>query len=119
MNLAGLSAVLDAFVTGMYTVTRRAAMTVGSDGRATATDPPTVLSVQAAVVPLSGQDLQRLPEGSRIAERRKLYLRTLLKAGAAPDIVSVGGRDYEVESVMDWTGYGSDFFEIIVVRVGD
>lgn len=118
MILGGITATLGAFQTGSYTVTRRAAPGVVPDGRMHASASST-LTIQASVQPMNGRELQRLPEGARVAERKNVYTRTLLQVNGAPDVVTIDGRDYEVESIQDYVGFGADFYKVTVARVGD
>jgi hypothetical protein len=109
---------IDSFATGVYTVTRRASTGVGTDGRAAPASSST-FTIEASVVPLSGRELQRLPEGMRVRDAQKLYTATPLKTIGAPDVITVGGEDYEVSSVTSWVGFGGDFYEVIVLKVGN
>lgn len=110
MNFSG---VLTAFKTGTYTVSRRTPTTVGPDGRADVADPTTLL-IQASVEPTKGRMLQRLPEGERVTEHRVLYTATRLQVIGDPDIVTIDGEDWEVESVSDWAL--GKFFAASLVR---
>lgn len=105
------------FQTGTYTVTRRNSTVVGSDGRAdlaTATTFPITASVQH----LTGRDLQRLPEGLRTSERRKLYTTTSLRVVGAPDVISIDSANWEVESIERYDVLGN-YYKVLVRRVGD
>jgi hypothetical protein len=112
-----LSGVVTSLSSGTYTVTRRGPTTVGADGRADAAM-PTTLTVIASVQPMGGRELQRLPEGLRVAERRAFYTPTALKVIGAPDVVSIDGEDWEVESVEAWGNLGA-YFKAIVARIGN
>jgi len=114
VNFASLAT--SSFNTGAYTVTRRGP-TTSVGGRATLAGSST-FTIQASVQALSGRDLQRLPEGMRVQELRKLYTPTQLQAIGAPDVVSIDGSSWEVQTVEDWSGLGN-FFKVIVQRVGD
>lgn len=105
-----------AFLTGTYTVTRRGPTTVGADGIADAATAST-FTITASVQPLRGRELQRLPEGLRVAERRKLYTSTSLKVIGAPDVVSIDGDDWEVESVENYSQLGN-YYKVVVAKVG-
>lgn len=102
---------IDSLSTGVYVVTRRAAATY-VDGVAV----PGVTStfgVVAAVVPASGRDLLRLPEGRRSVETRAIYTAGPLLVGARAgvneaDLVEIDGDAWEVQMVETWkaaTGY--------------
>ena len=97
-------------------VTRSDVASYGTDGRAVpglATTFPAV----AMVAPLSGRDLQRLPEGLRAMELRNFFSTVALRTGAAPDVVSIGGEDWQAEHVEDWGGLGA-YWRTVVRRVG-
>lgn len=113
MNLSG---VVTSLASGTYTVKRRGPTTVGSDGRAD-TAASSTFSVTASVQPMSGRELQRLPEGLRVAERRNFFTTTALQVTAAPDVVSIDGEDWEVESVQAWGTLGA-YFLAVVAKVG-
>jgi hypothetical protein len=120
VNFAGLLTTPQVFKSVTYVVTRRGPTGVDGDGRALLSAPST-LSISASVQPLSGRDLQRLPEGMRAAERLKLYTTTPLAAIGAPDVVTIDGDDYEVEHVERWTGFGAgaDYYKIVARKVGN
>lgn len=106
------------FQTGTYTVTRRGPTVVGSDGRADLAS-STTFTVTASVQHLTGRDLQRLgPEGLRTSERRKLYTTTSLRVVGAPDVLSIDGASWEVESIERYDVLGN-YYKVIVRRVGD
>lgn len=87
-----------------YQVTRRAATTYVA-GRATLGATSSV-SVRAAAYPVTGRELERLPEGLRTKELISLITADQLiplAASNAPDVVSVDGTDYEVQLVEAWT----------------
>jgi len=117
MSFAGITSVLGTFQTGTYQVTRRAETTT-ADGRAQQAS-PSILTVDAVVMPLTGSDLQRLPEGERGSERRKVITKTPLKDVAEPDQISIENVMYEVETIESWTGFGDDFYKAIVRKVGE
>lgn len=114
-----LSSVVLGFASA-YTVTRASgAGAYGSDGKF---DEPgtTTLSVQAVVHPLTGRDLQRLPEGLRTSDVLCVYSVERLRvkaAGERPDKITIGGEQYQVEHVEDWSTLGN-YFRSYVRKVG-
>lgn len=115
LDAAGL---IDAFSTGSYTVTRRTAAT-RLKGRPVAGATSTV-TITAAVVPATGQDLQRVPEGRRDVETRVLFTATQLRTGAAgaaweADLVQLEGLQWEVQHVETWPG-APGFYRCIAQR---
>jgi hypothetical protein len=95
---------------GSYTVSRRE---VGSwtDGLYSPGDLST-LTVVASVQPLTGKQLQRLPEGLRAKELKAFITQTLLRTvseseGTPADVVEVPGEGfYQIEKVEDWSQAG-------------
>lgn len=70
-----------------------------------------VLSMEASVQPLSPREAQKLPEGERIKESRKLYLNEELfpnddATQKSADIVTIDGVQFQVFSCEPWTGLG-------------
>lgn len=114
MNLGG---VIASFATGTYTVTRQGPTTVDVDGRAV-TAAPSTFSILASVQPMSGRELQRLSEGLRVAERRVLFTSTSLRVIGAPDVVSVDGELWEVETVEHWGPAIGTFFKATIAKFG-
>ena len=109
---------IDAFITGTYTVTRRAPET-RVKGRAVAGATSTLL-VEASEQPLSGRDLQVLPEGQRADETRKLYSRTTLRArtpASAGDLVEIDGESWEVFNTQVWKYRGITYCRAYVSRL--
>jgi hypothetical protein len=96
---------IDSFLTGSYTVTRRAtAIMVDGIGEQ---QPASTLSIDASVQPASGRDLQRLPEGRRTIETRIVFTITELFAGGQgvqyeADQVEIDGDQWEVQQVQPW-----------------
>lgn len=77
--------------------------------------------VVASVQPITGSELERLPEGLRSKRPEKLYSETELKqvdvgAGTPPDLVIWDGEIWEVQRVRlhTWGGY----YKAIIVKVG-
>jgi hypothetical protein len=87
-----------------YAVTRTAAGTF-TQGRHAAGSTSTV-SILAVIVPMSGRELERLPEGLRSSEVRAVFTVTpliALDASHEPDQIAVDGAMWQVEIVNDWT----------------
>ncbi len=103
--------------TGRYTVTRPGPVTwtAGAPVEAAGTE----FEIDAAIVPASNKDLQRLPEGERSGDVVKILTATELRtaessASRLSDRISYLGRTYEVEDVDVWPG----FYDAIARRVG-
>lgn len=107
--------------TGTYVVTRRRAPAY-VDGVVTPDPNPVTLSILASVVPASGRDLLRLPEGQRSTETRTVYTVTQLMVAAAGakyanDVVSIDGDQWQVQQVQSFPG-APGFFQALVQRAG-
>ncbi len=114
-----LSGAINAFTTGTYVVTRRSASAYGTDGRLVVASTSTV-SITACVQPLSGRELERLPEGLRTRELKAIYTATELKtqgSGQDPDLVSIDGDSYEVQRCDRWAELGS-YWRVVASKVG-
>lgn len=105
--------------TGTYPLTRGSAGSfVGGDYVPGAT---VAMTIEAVIVPASGRQLERLPEGQRTKDVIAIYspteLRTASVAGAPADQVEWSGAQYQVQSVKAWNEAGG-FFEALAVRSG-
>lgn len=111
----GLSDVISTFATGTYTVTRRAASTYSNGVRVAGST--STLSITASVQPVTGRELERLPEGMRTTEVVKLYTTTALRTADSgdPDHISIDGETYEVQLVERWTAKG--YYKIMALKV--
>lgn len=114
-----VSSAIAMLATGTYPVTRTAAGTyVGGSYVPGAT---VSLTVEAVVVPASGRQLERLPEGQRSKDTIAIYspteLRTASVDGPPADRLTWQGASYEVQSVKPWNEAGG-FFEALAVRTG-
>lgn len=68
------------------------------------------VTILATEMPLTGHDLLRIPEGDRTRERKKIYSADIVfienpDTKAKADVVTVYGKDYQVESVETWPQY--------------
>lgn len=118
-----LSALVLAFATGTYTVTRRGPATTVVHGLLTPAT-ATTLSIVASVSPLTGRDLERLPELRYDSETRALFTVTELSPGGQgatyqADMVTIDGEDWEVVHVETWkhpSGVNATCYRCIVQR---
>lgn len=106
---------------GAQTLTRKrnAVMVYDDYGRPAAPD-SVEDTIEAWVQPVSGADLERLPEGRRTKKVIKLYsLDEIFSASTAdaemPDVIVVGSEEYEVENVFDWAADGA-YWKALAVR---
>lgn len=104
MSLFDLSGTLADLASDTITVTRFTVDGYDSSGRATARTVASTFNASASVQPISGRDLQRLPEGFNASETVSIWCVTTL---ALRDRVSVGGRLYEVQHLDSWNRNGN------------
>ena len=79
-------------------------------------------TITASVQPLTGKEMELLPEGRRESQSYKLYSATkLLTVKTAPkdnaDLVTYDGRNFEVLIVEDWQNSIINHYKIIVVEL--
>lgn len=113
-----LSSVIASFATGTYVVTRRSPSAYGTDGRL---DAPTTstLNVTACVQPLTGRELQKLPEGMQTQELLSIWSPVELRtqgSGQDPDLVTIEGEAWEVQKVERWSTLGA-YWRAILAKV--
>lgn len=106
---------------GTYTVTRHAVST-WTDGEHVP-GAETTFQIVASIQPITGRELEMLPEGDRNRGRLKCYTETLLQAGegdAVPDRVEYKGTDYEVQEVRDFQDHGTGLphYRVMLVEIG-
>lgn len=83
----------------------------------------TSATLRGSVQPLTGHDLEQLPEGDRSRGVLVVYsygeLRTAIPGGAPSDRVTYRGVTYLVYQVQDWPGVGSiqRYWRAVLVRV--
>jgi hypothetical protein len=104
------------------TLRRFAAGSRGTDGRF-APGATTDTTIYASMQPVSGRDLQRLPEGERSRDALKAYTETALQTAEAgglllSDRIVYGGRVYEVFQVQPWVG-PLPHYEALVLRLAE
>jgi hypothetical protein len=113
MNLGG---VLESFASA-YVVTRRTRGTTAR-GRPVAGTEESV-TLRLVVLPLSAEEVVRLPEEVRTTDARRVYsaspLRVLDEANEA-DRIAIGDEVFEVTEVADRSGLGGYFRAIAVKR---
>ena len=107
MNLASVIANLGATI---YTVTRLESNGY-TDGRRNAPTAST-LTILAMVQPLSGRELDRMPEGLQDKEVRAVWTTENLKVTVAggdhePDVITIDGAPYQVQTVENWSALGN------------
>lgn len=118
MSLFDLSATVNDLCGGTYTVTRGStAGTFDANGYAV---PPsrTTFAIRASVQPLTGYEIDRLPEGLATHEVVKLYTATLLNTQTStqdPDIVTIGNDTYQVNNVQGWPTLGN-FYKVLCTK---
>ena len=112
-----LGSVLDNFPQTAITVVRNTAPFV-ENGIATRLAPE-LLSMSAVVTPVSGKELDRLPEGLRTRQVKMFLVKEKLNTAndndrSSPDRIEMNGERYQVERVEDWSDHG--YFRAFGVR---
>jgi len=101
--------VIDIFYTGTYTVTRSATASYTSDGRLQPASTST-FTIRASVQPAPARVLDDTqPAGLESSASFAVFTTTELRttdSGQMPDSVSIGGRDFQVSTVVDWATLG-------------
>lgn len=103
MSVAGT---ITSFATGTYTVTRTAAGTFAAGVHTPGAT--SSINIDAGIFPLTGRELQALPEGQHGAEVRQLFTETQLHSRTpthAPDKVSFDSETWTVIRVEKWPSY--------------
>lgn len=96
--------VIDDFDPVTLTVTRTPNAGYDAQGRAL-TGTPTTFTISAVHMPVTGRDLQALPEGDRAEEQRWVFTATKLipqDAQYAPDVLTIAGEPWVVHTVEQW-----------------
>jgi hypothetical protein len=100
-----------------YTVTRRSTAVPAYDDATGLLQQvaPTTLEIVAVVVPMSGRDLLRLPEGRRAVETRTIYTASRLyvdqqQGSRVSDTIEIAGVTFEVQTVREWIEPGGAVF---------
>jgi hypothetical protein len=76
---------------------------------------PQQFDARGNIQPLTGIELQQLPEGDRQKEVKKIYTAFALQNG---DVVTrAGGIRYEVQTVEDWTAFHQPHYKARLVRI--
>ena len=111
-----LSDVIALLSSGTYTVTRTPA-SVYTAGRLVP-GVATTFTVLGSLQPLSGREVDRLPEGAREREGMALWTTTELRGKlqtSEPDTVTVDGEAYEVQNVQRWDTLGN-YYRAVILR---
>ena len=112
---------IESLSTGTYTITRRVAGSyVNGIYVPGATSTFTII---AAIVPATGRDLLRLPEGRRSVETRILFTTSTMLVGAQAgtndaDLVTVDGDVWEVQQSEAWKA-ATGYCRAIIQRAGN
>lgn len=119
------SDLVSSFATGTYAVARRA-VPAPPYTRGRANDPiVTPLTITAAVFPVSGDELDRLPEGQDSSSFRTVFTTTPLviaEAGGThyTDRITIDGTEWEVQRVEPWQQAGGGaYYRCLVQEVSE
>lgn len=72
-----------------------------------------------SVQPISGRDLQRLPEALRMADVRTFFIKAQIQSDGAsqyPDKIVFQGFTYQVQTTTDWLNFGQGWNSGTCVR---
>lgn len=98
------------FATGEYVVTRRAPATTDGNGR-TVPGAASTFSIVASVQPVSGHELEVLPEASHGREVKLVLTVTridIARADQAADVVTIDGDPWTVVMAEHWEGFDGE-----------
>ena len=108
-----VSGAIASLASGTYSLRRRTRAALDAYGRSSGAMSDTLLSIPASVQPVSGTDVERLPQGGgeSVADWVVVYAATELSAGSASanrdaDRLTYRGEEYEVQSVEPWNESG-------------
>jgi hypothetical protein len=117
VSLRNLAATVARFATGTYDVTRADGPGSHVDGVFVPGSTSTV-TIRASVQPVSGRELERLPEGLRTRELLSLFTLDALLVEAPdvrPDIVTIRGETWQVQNVERFAELGN-YYHVIVSK---
>lgn len=80
----------------------------------------TTFTIWASVQPVSGMDLQLVPEGRRDSQAVKIYTSTLLQIGEGgtnADILTAFGDQFEIIEVQPWQSNVINHYKCIGLRL--
>lgn len=77
--------------------------------------------IKGSLQPITGNDLQILPEGLKRTDLKKLYTRTELRSlddgnETEADKINIDGSVYEVHSVEKWVGRRLQHYKVLLVK---
>jgi len=115
-----MSDAIDMLASGTITVSRPGVPLL-VDGRLQSTVGTTLGPFSVSVQPLTGRDVERLPEGLRDREARVVFTAADLRpanpaAGTHGDRVTFDGAEFEVQSAEPWVELGN-YRRCVLVRV--
>jgi hypothetical protein len=86
-----------------------------TNGYAT-TGSPSVSTIKVCRQPITGKDLQRLPEGDRTGDLISCWTDTEARLA---DTLTVGSESYRVLHCEFWANLGETYYKILGVRYGN
>lgn len=113
-----LQAVITAFATGTYAVTRRGAGAYVNGYFVAAGS--SQFNITASVQPVTGRELRALPEAYHSEVVKVLYTTTELFTRTptqSPDVVAIDSEDYEVFKVETWEAFGGTHYVVYAALV--
>ena len=121
MGVMDLSSVVTSLASHVSLAVKRAAAGTYVNGRYVE-GAPAALTIVASVQPLSGEDLQELPEAERTSDAIEIFsvvelFATNLATNKLGDLVTYQGRDYRVTNAENWNSNGS-YWRSLATRIG-
>lgn len=79
----------------------------------------TIMTIQASIQPIRGEELQMLPEGRRSSHSVRVYTDTALETvdNENPDRIVIDDAEYEILSVESWQSGVINHYKCIAVKV--
>lgn len=118
MPLINMADTVARSATGTYTVRRRPPPTYVKGKAVPSAE--TTFTIRAAIAPLTGRDLERLIEGTRVEDLIQIVTTSELQTDSVSgeaDRIEFGGYFFEVEEVGDWRPLGG-FWRCVARRAG-
>ena len=121
MAVMDLSSVVTSLASHVSLTVKRAAAGTFVNGRYVEAA-PTTFTILASVQPLTGEDLQILPEAERTSDAVEIFsiaelFATNYATNKLGDLVTYQGRDYRVSNAENWNPNGA-YWRSIATRIG-
>lgn len=99
------------FINSLVLIHRTSTVNTYGENVISETEQSTVGSVQ----PISGKDLERVPESLRMHDVRSFWIKAEIVSGeyggAYPDIIVFNGKRFEIKQVESWANWGAGWYK--------